>query len=1668
MKKFILILLTVFVSFNSHAQNYGNEWIPFAPGNSYSLQQYFKIQIWQEGVYRINKTTLQSAQIPLTGIDPRNFQLFHNGEEVPMTVHNEQYGTIDSTDYIEFYASKNDGSFDASLYVDADAQTHPEYSLFNDTAIYFLTWNSSTSNKRITEYANTNFNSYVADDYCIKKEHRQFASRFGKGNQDGNGLSDPAFEEGEGWASVPFNETTSPFSSQFSTLNVFTGGPQALYKTKIAGANINQHDVELYFNNSLVASNTFFKYVLENYSISVPINGWGSTVPISFEAKPNSNGLPNRIAVPSATLEYPHTFSFAGETGALSIDLKVNPFSPSRLDITNLSVLASGNPYIYVFGNDSTYKVQPTLDGSTYKVMVPNSGIQRSCYFTNSTLIKSTSGTHFTIEAIAKEPVRFGRFLNFETNKGDYLIITHKKLISAANQYSSYRSTTGFNPLIVDIDELYYQFAYGIEKHPLAIKNFNRYIYDNWSPRAKHMFLLGKSIAYDEARSGNAISRLNLVPTFGVPPSDQMLSTQITDTSFRTSISTGRIAANNEQEVLDYLDKVIGHETAPKDAWMKNVLHFGGGISGVEQQWIASFLSGYEAIISDTCFGAQVTNYLKTSSNPIQINQSQQLQDKIDNGVSLMTFFAHASGSSFDISTDVPANYNNKDKYPLIIANSCFVGDIHTNFISASEDFVLIPDKGAIGFIAEPSLGYPNTLAVYTNELYRNIASKNYGGALGESIKNTIDSTLTGNPSIRSVCMLMTLHGDPAVSINSFDKPDLTIEQPDVFFNPTVVTTDIDSFDVGVVVHNIAKATGEQSHVEIIRQYPSGPPDSIVTIAIQPVASMDTIWVTLPVDLARGAGLNTFNVKVDAFNAIDELSELNNEVTSTLLIQSSDINPVFPYEYAIVPNSGITLKATTANANASVKNYIFEVDTNDTFATPFKLSNTISSSGGVVEWTLPFAADSNLVYYWRVGIDSVLFDTINYKWNESSFIHIPGKNGWSQAHYHQFKKDKYTNVIYDKPNRDFDFVTVQSFLKVSNAMNPFVSGAIEYSINSVIQDYGACQATPSMHIAVIDSISLEPWETKDYDFGQTNQYNDSTGIGTCRNRSEKYFIFRANSFSQLLAMRDMLDTVPNGNYVLAWSVFGGTFSVWPSSVDQIFSDMGATQIAGILDYQPYIFYTQKGKPSSTMEVLGDSLNPDINLNVTLGGNWSQGFIKSTTIGPSANWNTIVWDDKIIPQPFADSISLNVFGKPTFGNTAEFYSSVPITTNTISNVDAVIDANDYPLLELEVYLEDDSLKTPAQMDKWQVFYEPVPEAALNPAKHFSINATSFQEGEEIILSMAVENISDLDMDSMLVDFFILNSLNQRIPIISKRYRALPAGDTLHASVAFNTLGYGGINTLWIEANPNNDQPEQYHFNNLAGISFNVQKDVTNPILDVAFDGIKILNGDIVSSSPHIHIDLHDENDFLALNDTNDLRIFLLAPNGTNYQLNFEPSAGIRTDGNKLKWQPAQLPNNSFQMELEPHLSLDGIYTLSVEASDRSGNLSGTKNYEISFEVINKSTITEVLNYPNPFSTSTKFVFTLTGSQIPEYFKIQIITVSGKVVREITQDELGPLHIGRNITQFAWNGKDEFGDQLANGVYLYRVVTSLNGSEIESRQTDANTYFKNGWGKMYLLR
>ena len=157
-----------------------------------------------------------------------------------------------------------------------------------------------------------------------------------------------------------------------------------------------------------------------------------------------------------------------------------------------------------------------------------------------------------------------------------------------------------------------------------------------------------------------------------------------------------------------------------------------------------------------------------------------------------------------------------------------------------------------------------------------------------------------------------------------------------------------------------------------------------------------------------------------------------------------------------------------------------------------------------------------------------------------------------------------------------------------------------------------------------------------------------------------------------------------------------------------------------------------------------------------------------------------------------------------------------------------------------------------------------------------------------------------------------------------------------------------------------------------------------------------------------------------------------------------------------------------MIYKPTLS-DGTYEIRAQGIDRSKNDAGRYDYRIKFKVDSKPSITNVLNYPNPFSTSTQFVFTLTGATIPEQLIIQIFSATGKVVKEITREELGNLHVGTNVTDYKWDGTDNFGDRLANGVYFYRVMTrNLDGTTTEVKQSSIDKYFKKGYGKLYIIR
>ena len=441
-------------------------------------------------------------------------------------------------------------------------------------------------------------------------------------------------------------------------------------------------------------------------------------------------------------------------------------------------------------------------------------------------------------------------------------------------------------------------------------------------------------------------------------------------------------------------------------------------------------------------------------------------------------------------------------------------------------------------------------------------------------------------------------------------------------------------------------------------------------------------------------------------------------------------------------------------------------------------------------------------------------------------------------------------------------------------------------------------------------------------------------------------------------------------------------------------------------------------------------------------------------------------------PSKDSIKLKVIGIKANG-TKDTLVTFSKDSTDVYDLANYINATVYPKMQLIAFIRDDIFTTSAQLKKWQVYFDPIPECAINPQQGFTNSSTlqALQEGDNLIVHLPIQNIGTVPFtDSLLVTYWIEDAQRVIHPLPYKlKAKPFVPNQVILDTIKFNTFNnngigqFAGFNYLWVDVNPENHskyQLEQYHFNNVARIGFNVSKDNINPLLDVTFDGTHILNGDIISSKPHVLVTLKDENKYLALNDTSNFKVFIKYPNQSSERRIFFSNA--------LQFSPAQLPNNSCKIEWRPEFAEDGKYKMIVQAVDRSSNVSGATDYNIQFEIINKQTITEVLNYPNPFSTSTRFVFTLTGNEIPDIFTIQIMTITGKVVREITKEELGNLHVGRNITEYAWDGKDEFGDKLANGVYLYKVITRSNGQSVEKRQTDADSFFKKGIGKMVIMR
>lgn len=1705
----LILLLLLFTPLALTAQ-FGNEWINYN-------QSYYKFPIVQDGMYRLDYNTLTNAGIPLASFQSENVQIFGKEREVALHIEDGGDNSIDPGDYILFYAEGNDGWLDSLLYEDQKTIGNPAYSLYNDTLMYFFTWNSSANNLRFAVETDVNFGNYgsVAD-------YVMYSSEFSSDvfYHDGVRTSDASssfFTPGEGWGGFKKNGYHPLYTPDILNTNTQypytgSGAPDAVFLAhSISASNAQNGQVynhhlqwKMGTSNTILLDSIWTGYgqarCVKTFSPTLLSNG---TTPVRFEIVPDLAVATDFQAYQYARIEYARETIFNGSNN-ITFRVQNDPQGKIRLDFSSPGANAVT---AMVFGD--TPRIVPfASNGSNLSVLIPN-----SANGANQKVIVREVNTISDVPSIQPVLSTGSTFTNFALEPIDsaLLMIYHPSTEAAATAYETYRSN--YNAYKANVEELYLQFGGGIPKHIFGIRRYVHYIYETAAQKPRALYLMGKGIREASLTSNDQGTRksqqhynASLIPSYGHPSSDAAITAGlIPGNKWRPLIPTGRISTRTNQELLDYLDKVQIYEqqqdpnsiynTETKD-WQKHVIHFAGGSDAVEQNSFQSNLNNMEAKISDSLYGATVHRVYKTSSNPLDPTILSGVTNRIAEGVSLMTYFGHASGtnSGFEINLDDPSNWGNTDRYPVMFVNSCFNGNVFRLNTSKSEEFVQVPNSGAIAYIASVGVGLAGELNNYSQRLYNKWSYEDYGKTLAQLLALTSDTVenWVQNLNYETTCMQMILNGDPMLKLNSHDHPEIEITPDDLSFSPTNLDWTVDSLELQLNITNLGQSVADSFIVEITRSFPNGNGDSLYTFVLPYLHHVDTLRFKIPLLPSISLGENIFTVAIDIPSFVPEQYDEtnNNQITRNLLINLDGIIPVIPYEFAVVPNDSVTLKASTTDPIAPFNTYRFEIDTIDFEGTlpqsPEYRYALVSGTGGVKsvdpsEWlsgtsgtSMPLVCEDSVVYFWRVAIDG---DSI---WHESSFQYIEGRTGWGQDHFFQFKDNSFFNTSHNRTTREREFepslVEIESNVGTNPAFPTFFYENNWYIAGDVQEAGIGVSVLRKIHVAWIDYATLAPSLTginTTNDFGNFNYDSHATATW------EEYR-FLQNDSSQMAAFTNFVNNVvPDGDYLLIYTSLETLHDTWntfdSTEIYSTFQSLGSDSISGTHSNEPFSFFVRKGYPGTKIEGYAPP-GGTYQLKVDVLGPSDSGVEASPLIGPASEWGNVYWKQDPSETPTVDTTLLAINGYDIFG-TLDTTIVMEFTSNdSLVNLNIPLDAVEYPYISLRADYLDSIDQTPAQIDRWHVLFNPLPEAAIDGSNGYewSAGTEAVQEGDSITFAVDVVNIYNIDMDSLLVNYWIEDESGARTPIPYERQDSLRVTDTLHDQITFSTLNFPGSNSFWMEINPYvngsfvvTDQPEQAHFNNLLQIPFVVAADDEHPILDVTFNGAHILSGDIIDPYGEVLITLKDDNPFLVMDqdkDTVHFGIYLTDPTGNQTRIPFLDGAGNTV----MQWIPANPQNLRFQIIWPTAFEMDGTYTLSVQGSDKSGNLSGDLEYSVDFEIIHESTITSMLNYPNPFSTSTRFVFTLTGSEVPDDVLIQIMTVSGRVVREISEDELGPIQIGRNITEFAWDGTDEFGDPLANGVYLYRVKTRLNGESIKHRETDADQYFTKNFGKMYLIR
>ncbi len=211
--------------------------------------------------------------------------------------------------------------------------------------------------------------------------------------------------------------------------------------------------------------------------------------------------------------------------------------------------------------------------------------------------------------------------------------------------------------------------------------------------------------------------------------------------------------------------------------------------------------------------------------------------------------------------------------------------------------------------------------------------------------------------------------------------------------------------------------------------------------------------------------------------------------------------------------------------------------------------------------------------------------------------------------------------------------------------------------------------------------------------------------------------------------------------------------------------------------------------------------------------------------------------------------------------------------------------------------------------------------------------------------------------------------------------------------------------------------------IGGINENAEEDNIGPEIQMFMNDETFISGGITNENPNLIVKFFDEN---GINTSSGIGHDIIATLDYDQSKSYVLNEYYQANLDDYKNGTLTFPLNNIS---------SGTHILTLKAWDVYNNSSET---EIEFTVFDQDqelVIENVLNYPNPFVDYTEFWFNH-NSSTPLNVTIQVFTISGKLVKTIlgTTESFGNNSFSRD---FFWDGRDDFGEKVAKGVYIYKL-------------------------------